>query len=334
MGHFRGYLAPHQEQPERPSQFYWDGERFMLLRHSGVLCHGGIHLSHHKQIKSPSWIFRRGSGLRPITPRLTHQSLESQHSSNLTHPLLPGLIAGCYADHFRRDSVIKVAGFLSVLSLGALVVVVLADGPNPKDTIPIPGPLLHSTTLISNPYAIDSFLFSMRLMAPPVAKKTELSPVLHLGFMRWVSTPVTFLGQETDWRFLLLALALCAWSAAGGISNAPMQAIFADSIPTGQRTEVYTSLQIISTLAYGLGPLLAAIAFELIGDEWTLPTLTLIVLMGVALYIPALVTYFMYDDKDTLGLESEAVTVIQEENDQKVTLSSLSSPSSLNSLSS
>jgi len=169
MGHFRGYLAPHQEQPERPSQFYWDGERFMLLRHSGVLCHGGIHLSHHKQIKSPSWIFRRGSGLRPITPRLTHQSLESQHSSNLTHPLLPGLIAGCYADHFRRDSVIKVAGFLSVLSLGALVVVVLADGPNPKDTIPIPGPLLHSTTLISNPYAIDSFLFSMRLMAPPVA---------------------------------------------------------------------------------------------------------------------------------------------------------------------
>jgi len=178
--------------------------------------------------------------------------------------LIPGIAAGFFADRWRRDSVIRIAGFLSVLAIAACAIVVLADG-KPGNDIPIP------------------------------------------GFLTCISGSTVVLGDSMPWRFLLLTAALCLWSAAMGVSNAPMQAIFADSVATGQRTEIYTALSIASTLSTGLGPLLAMGAFAVIGDKWTIPTLTLIILIGIGLYIPALITFFLYRDEETLGVESEAI---------------------------
>jgi len=181
--------------------------------------------------------------------------------------LVPGLLAGYLADKFRRDRVIRVAGFISGISIFATLFVVLADGRS-GDVLPIPG------------------------LAP------------------WMSNNVRGFGEHCPWRFILLTVALSLWSAAMGVSNAPMQAIFADSLPTGRRTEIYTTLTVAATLSYGIGPLIAMVAFCVIGDSWTIETLTLIILIGVVVYIPALVTFFLYDDSLTLGEASEAVHTV------------------------
>jgi hypothetical protein len=47
-----------------------------------------------------------------------------------------------------------------------------------------------------------------------------------------------------------------------------LDALFADSVPTGARSTIYTTQFICSILSQGLGPAIAALLFWLHGNTW------------------------------------------------------------------
>ncbi len=47
-----------------------------------------------------------------------------------------------------------------------------------------------------------------------------------------------------------------------------LDALFADSVPTGARSNIYTTQFICSILSQGLGPAIAALLFWIHGNTW------------------------------------------------------------------
>lgn len=47
--------------------------------------------------------------------------------------------------------------------------------------------------------------------------------------------PIDFLGLHTDTFFVMISLGLGVWGLAQGTGSSPMEALLADSVPTGGR---------------------------------------------------------------------------------------------------
>ena len=56
-----------------------------------------------------------------------------------------------------------------------------------------------------------------------------------------------------------------------------------------------------------LGPAIACIYFRVVGDEWRIPALRDLILVGLALEIPVGILCCMFRDDKALGTESDAV---------------------------
>jgi MFS family permease len=106
--------------------------------------------------------------------------------------------------------------------------------------------------------------------------------------------------------FRLLCGALAVWGAASGVSPT-VDALFADSLPTGGRASWFQLAYALSLASRAVGPLLAAFLFWRGGDEWSLPTLRHVILAGQAVAVlPSLTLFFLRDDA-ALGEESEGM---------------------------
>ena len=94
---------------------------------------------------------------------------------------------------------------------------------------------------------------------------------------------------------------------ASAVSNGPMQALFADSIATGERSRYYTVLFVCYLSASTGGPLLAIILFLIHGNDWGLDSLRNVFLAGMGLELLAGLTYFFFRDDCALDEESDAL---------------------------
>ena len=110
---------------------------------------------------------------------------------------------------------------------------------------------------------------------------------------------------EEPAQFALICFALCMWGAFQGMRGSAMQSIFADSVPTGERSCPTTLNTILSRLGSLVGPLVALAIFFARGDTWTLRELRIVFIAGqVACIFPTVVLFF-FDDKLALGEQSE-----------------------------
>jgi MFS family permease len=104
--------------------------------------------------------------------------------------------------------------------------------------------------------------------------------------------------------FRLLCGALAVWGAAAAVGPS-IDALFADSLPTGGRSGWFQLAYALSLASRSVGPLLAALLFWRSGDEWRLPVLRRVIVAGQALSVfPAAVLFLLRDDA-ALGQESE-----------------------------
>ena len=88
--------------------------------------------------------------------------------------------------------------------------------------------------------------------------------------------------------FNFLILSMVCWGAISGIINGPAQAIFADSLPAGLRTEGYTYLFGAYLLSSAVGPGVTLIMFASLSskyEDWTLTELRPVFLVGLGLEI-------------------------------------------------
>ena len=100
--------------------------------------------------------------------------------------------------------------------------------------------------------------------------------------------------------WMLAALAL--WGVGQGIVEGPSLALFADSIPKGQRSSLMTwqySSYLISSV---VGPIVGVmmLAHRATDESWSLTEIYPVFVVGVALEIPGVIIMFLFREKDTV----------------------------------
>ena len=114
-------------------------------------------------------------------------------------------------------------------------------------------------------------------------------------------------GRDKQLSYVFICIASAFFGLSSGIINGPAQALLADSVPTGARSKVYTWLFACYIIPSVLGPAISVIYFEVHGDEWKLPLLRDLTLLGMALEIPVAVLCCSFRDDLALGSSSDAV---------------------------
>ena len=129
------------------------------------------------------------------------------------------------------------------------------------------------------------------------------------------------------------------WGMFNGVQNAPMEALFADSIPLGKRSEWMTKKYIINQTSNGAGPLLGLIMFLFIGNEWSVKECLYVMSVGLAInFLAVFLNFFFSDDlalpnekmegeepsetEDKADLEQGNVNVKSEDKDLKERINS------------
>lgn len=98
----------------------------------------------------------------------------------------------------------------------------------------------------------------------------------------------------------ILMGAMCIWGFIAAVSNGPAQALYADSIAEGSRSEYYNTLFVVYLLSSVFGPILSIVLFAVYGNTWSLPDLRDILLVGLALEIPVGLLCCFYRDSCSL----------------------------------
>ena len=94
-----------------------------------------------------------------------------------------------------------------------------------------------------------------------------------------------------------LVVGLAIWGSYWGISNTAMSAIFADSIPTGQRSKYFTQRSLLVNAGFATGPAVSLILFAVLGDKWGISDCAIVLAVGQAICFPAVVIlWFLSDD--------------------------------------
>jgi len=111
-----------------------------------------------------------------------------------------------------------------------------------------------------------------------------------------------------EYRFALTCTACALWGVFQGVTNASVEALFGDSVPTGERSEVYMWRDSLTFLATALGPGVAVIIFQALGNTWHIDELNAVMLAGLSLAVIPCVSCFLFKDECALGAASDAVT--------------------------
>jgi hypothetical protein len=95
-----------------------------------------------------------------------------------------------------------------------------------------------------------------------------------------------------------LLLALCCWGCFWGIVQTSLSALFADSIPCGQRSVYFTKRSILINMGNVTGPTVALIMFLVLGNEWTIDDCARVMGFGQLACLPALGLLWYFNDDD------------------------------------
>ena len=138
-----------------------------------------------------------------------------------------------------------------------------------------------------------------------LADKYSRSGVIAFGgvsyFLAMALTLFAILYTEHEAHaFLTICVALALWGLGGGIISGPVQALYADSVPQGDRSKSYTYMFAAWLLPSCVGPLISVAMFARLGDHWDLKMLRPVFVVGIALELPVAITMFLFRDKDAL----------------------------------
>ena len=141
------------------------------------------------------------------------------------------------------------------------------------------------------------------VMADRVSRQALLRTAAVVSVFAGIAT---FAAILTD-SVILVGIFFALWGAAEGLQSAPLSAVFADSIPTGARSFLFSLQYALAEGATFVGPLLTIVLFATQGDEWDMGLLRIAIGFGAILGVIAYGLLWLITDDASLGLESEAV---------------------------
>lgn len=109
-------------------------------------------------------------------------------------------------------------------------------------------------------------------------------------------------------RYPMLVIALGCWGAYQGVWNTSLETIYADSVPTGQRSFYNTRKFVLLQLASISGPVGAIVLFCITGNDWGQHTLTMVFFIGLLATIPSIMCLFFFRDELTVSRDGSALS--------------------------
>jgi MFS family permease len=133
------------------------------------------------------------------------------------------------------------------------------------------------------------------------------------GLMMMVGAAATIILVLNPWNwdndklFMAFIITQGLWGISSGITSGPAQALFADSLEQGSRSNAYMYLQLCYMIPSLVGPIIAIVMFSQVGDDWTHEQMRPIFIVGLALEFPAAMTlFFLSDDLAVKEEDSDA----------------------------
>jgi hypothetical protein len=103
------------------------------------------------------------------------------------------------------------------------------------------------------------------------------------------------------------------WGVYMGLANSSSEALFADSIPSGRRADIYNKKWIVQTICWVVGYLMCMILFLKLGNDWKTDTMQAILYLGLSMHPIALALLTSLKDSDALkhdkSVEEQAAEV-------------------------
>jgi len=104
-------------------------------------------------------------------------------------------------------------------------------------------------------------------------------------------------------------VALLFWGLFQGINRPALESIFADSVESGNRSKIYSWSHLVRNFAMAAGPFVNVFLFLIIGDVWEIEILKIVMIIGLLISLISLGFLFLFDDKKSLGAESETLDI-------------------------
>lgn len=105
----------------------------------------------------------------------------------------------------------------------------------------------------------------------------------------------------------LWCAALCLWGIGKGVVDGPVLALFADSVPTGDRSTFYYYLFVAFWFGALAGPLVGVALFLSQSNSWTFPELASVILVGCGFKVVNAVLLCFLKDSEALGAEADHI---------------------------
>ena len=162
-------------------------------------------------------------------------------------------------------------------------------------------------------------LFAASLPAGYAADRIGRQAVLRLASLLtllssgWFITVLVYFQRRVDSHVLFYMLLSSQFlnGLRRGIQQPALEAIFGDSIVSGQRSKLYAWRSSLRKLGAAVGPAVAAGVFFTFGDHWSEQELTWVLLGGAGLRLVPAALMWLFRDVRSLSTESEALHIQQ-----------------------
>lgn len=131
-----------------------------------------------------------------------------------------------------------------------------------------------------------------------LADKYRRDTILKVSSVIGVAAILTTMVALHYGSFYWLLTSLSVWGVYWGCAQTAVQALFADSIPDGQRAHYFTTRSILIKIGQLAGPVGALIMFAILGDRWTIHDCSIVMMAGQIICLPAVfLLWFLNDDE-------------------------------------
>jgi MFS family permease len=146
--------------------------------------------------------------------------------------------------------------------------------------------------------------FPAGFLADKYRRDTILKLSSVIGVVAILATLVALHRESFFW----LLVSLSVWGLYWGCAQTSVTALFADSIPDGQRAHYFTTRSILIKFGQLAGPVVALIMFVILGDKWTIHDCSIVMMVGQLFCLPAIFLLCLLND-DATAHPHEATTL-------------------------
>ncbi|CAE7945430.1 APA1 [Symbiodinium sp. KB8] len=160
-------------------------------------------------------------------------------------------------------------------------------------------PAMHANSLVGVAESVSGL--TSLVVAIPVGYTVDRQPNKRARLARMSSSLAVisvlsgFIAVLTD-ELLILTVMLVSFGAFMELSSSATDAIFADSIPAGERSAYYVTKSVLTTVGSACGPGISALGLAMLGDKWQPYQIKIVIVGGLLLFIPTLLPLFVFHD--------------------------------------